>query len=107
MNCVIAARSLLLALALTLGSQAVLAARVIPWDSLNETEQSALRQYRGNWSNITPGEQQKLRQGARKYLELSPQQRQAIERKRSQYEKMPPHERQQLRKEYRRQKQEQ
>ena len=75
----------------------------IPWQSLSEEEQEALRDYRGRWNDFDTDRQQRIREGARRYRQLPPDQRRKIEQKHHEYEQLSPQERRRLRKEYLRQ----
>ena len=75
----------------------------IPWQSLSNEEQDALRDYRGRWNEYDPDRQQRIREGAKRYQRLPAEKRHEVEKKRREYEQLSPQERRRLREEYRRQ----
>jgi hypothetical protein len=72
----------------------------IPWQSLSEEEQEALRDYRGRWEEYDTDRQQRMREGARRYQQLPPEKRRKVKQKRHEYEQLSPEERRRLREEY-------
>lgn len=74
----------------------------IPWKSLSNEEQDALRDYRGRWNKYDADRQQRIREGAKRYKNLPPEKRDALEKKRREYERLSPQERRRLREEYER-----
>jgi TRAP-type C4-dicarboxylate transport system substrate-binding protein len=75
----------------------------IPWQSLSDEEQDALREYRGHWNEYDTNRQHRMREGARRYQQLPPEKRRKIKQKHHEYEQLSPQERHRLREEYRRQ----
>ena len=74
----------------------------IPWDSLSQEEQQALKRYRGQWDEYSGERQQRLREGAQRYMDLPPNKRREVEQQRREYEQLSPAERERLRQEYQR-----
>ncbi len=74
----------------------------IPWQSLSDEEQDALRDYRGRWHDYDSDRQQRMREGARRFHQLPPKKRHEVERKHHEYEQLSPQERRRLRQEYQR-----
>jgi len=73
----------------------------IPWQSLSQEEQDALKGHRGKWDGYSSDRQERMRQGTKRYLDLPPDQRRAVDEQRRKYQELTPEERKRLREKYR------